>query len=217
MSKVMANGNDRIKFPINEPAVGQEEVADRRVSRVLPGPRRPAHRARDRRHHRDGDRAARPRGRVPPVPDDVLRGAAGPGGQDRRAARRARVARHPGRSRSGRLSAPDLHEAGRGPARRCSTRSSSAKARRASARETSRRCSRRSSGSRRRGATSEGRGCRDGGRDSRDGLAPAIAMPSEPVIYDGMHDADLSHAWARSRASGTSRSGGPTADCTPKS
>ena len=51
MSKVMANGNDRIKFPINEPAAGQEEVADRRVPRVLPGPGRAAHRARHRRHH----------------------------------------------------------------------------------------------------------------------------------------------------------------------
>ena len=36
MSKVMANGNERIKFPINEPAEGQEEVADRRVPGVLP-------------------------------------------------------------------------------------------------------------------------------------------------------------------------------------
>ena len=35
MSKVMANGNDRIKFPINEPAGGQEEVADRGVPRFL--------------------------------------------------------------------------------------------------------------------------------------------------------------------------------------
>ena len=52
MSKVMANGNERIKFPINEPAAGQEEVADRRVPRVLRRPGRAAHRDRDRRHHR---------------------------------------------------------------------------------------------------------------------------------------------------------------------
>ena len=45
MSKVMANGNGRIKFPINEPAAGQEEVADRGVPRVLRRPRRAAHRA----------------------------------------------------------------------------------------------------------------------------------------------------------------------------
>ena len=55
MSKVMSNGNGRIKFPINEPAAGQEEVADRRVPRVLRRPRRAAHRHRHRRHHRDGD------------------------------------------------------------------------------------------------------------------------------------------------------------------
>ena len=51
MSKVMANGNDRIKFPINEPAQGQAEVADRRVSGLLQGPGRAAHGARHRRHH----------------------------------------------------------------------------------------------------------------------------------------------------------------------
>ena len=73
MSKVVANGNDRIKFPINEPAQGQEEVADRRVPGVLPGPgvQHMAHR--HRRHHRDGDGAAGPRRRVPPGADDVLR------------------------------------------------------------------------------------------------------------------------------------------------
>ncbi len=73
MSKVMANGNERIKFPINEPAQGQEEVADRRVPRLLRGPGRAAPGAGDRRHHRHGDRAARPRRRVPHGADDVLR------------------------------------------------------------------------------------------------------------------------------------------------
>ena len=34
MSKVMTNGNGRIKFPINEPAE-QEEISNRRVFRFL--------------------------------------------------------------------------------------------------------------------------------------------------------------------------------------
>ena len=35
MSKVVANGNHRVKFPLNEPAVGKKQVPDRRVPRVL--------------------------------------------------------------------------------------------------------------------------------------------------------------------------------------
>ena len=52
MSKVMADGKGRVKFPINEPAEGQAQVADRGVPRVLRRRRRPAHRARDHRHRR---------------------------------------------------------------------------------------------------------------------------------------------------------------------
>ncbi|MEI2721709.1 MAG: hypothetical protein V9E87_16580 [Gemmatimonadales bacterium] len=62
MSKVMSNGNGRIKFPINEPAQRQEEVADRGVPRLLPRPGRAARRDRDRRHHHDGPRRCRARG-----------------------------------------------------------------------------------------------------------------------------------------------------------
>ena len=47
MSKVVTSGNGRIKFPINEPAEGQAQVADRRVPRVLRRARRAAHRALD--------------------------------------------------------------------------------------------------------------------------------------------------------------------------
>ena len=36
MSKVVANGNHRVKFPLNEPADRQAEEPDRRVPRVLP-------------------------------------------------------------------------------------------------------------------------------------------------------------------------------------
>ena len=50
MSKVVANGTHRVKFPLNEPAIAQEEVADRRVPGVLRRPRRPAHRAGHQRH-----------------------------------------------------------------------------------------------------------------------------------------------------------------------
>ena len=60
MSKVVASGDHRVKFPLNEPAAGQEEVADRRVPRVLPRPRRAAPGPGDARHLRDRRRAAGP-------------------------------------------------------------------------------------------------------------------------------------------------------------
>ena len=50
MSKVVANGNHRVKFPLNEPAHRQEEEPDRRVPGVLPGPRRAAPGAGHQRH-----------------------------------------------------------------------------------------------------------------------------------------------------------------------
>ena len=42
MSKVVASGDHRVKFPLNEPAAGQAQVADRRVPGVLRRPRRAA-------------------------------------------------------------------------------------------------------------------------------------------------------------------------------
>jgi 4-hydroxyphenylpyruvate dioxygenase len=54
MSKVMQNGNGRIKFPINEPASRQEEEPDPGVSRLLPRPGHAAHRAAHRGHRRHG-------------------------------------------------------------------------------------------------------------------------------------------------------------------
>ena len=60
MSKVMANGNDRIKFD-QRTRVRQEEIADRGVPGFLSRARRPAPGARDGRHHRNGDDAARSR------------------------------------------------------------------------------------------------------------------------------------------------------------
>ena len=56
MSKVVADGTRKVKFPLNEPAVGQAQVADRRVPGVLRRSRRAAHRAGHRRH-----RGQRPR------------------------------------------------------------------------------------------------------------------------------------------------------------
>ena len=61
MSKVMSNGNERVKFPINEPAARQTQIADRRVPGVLPRPRRAAHRHGHGQHHRDRGHAARGR------------------------------------------------------------------------------------------------------------------------------------------------------------
>ena len=52
MSKVVADGSRRVKFPINEPAAGPAEVADRRVPGVLRRARRPAHCPGHRRHRR---------------------------------------------------------------------------------------------------------------------------------------------------------------------
>ena len=47
MSKVMANGNGYVKFPINEPAEGKKQIADRGVPGLLPRPGCPAYRPRD--------------------------------------------------------------------------------------------------------------------------------------------------------------------------
>ena len=52
MSKVVADGSAQGEVPAERAGDRQEEVADRRVPRVLRRPRRPAHRAGDRRHRR---------------------------------------------------------------------------------------------------------------------------------------------------------------------
>lgn len=82
MSKVVADGTLKVKFPINEPHDREEEVADRRVPGVLRRRGRPAHRARHERHrrlrarHEGGGRA------VPGHPGLVLRHPGGVGGRD---------------------------------------------------------------------------------------------------------------------------------------
>ena len=64
MSKVMANGNGRIKFPLNEPAKGKKKSQIDEYLEFYQGPGMPAHCARDRQHYRDGHQASRQRCRV---------------------------------------------------------------------------------------------------------------------------------------------------------
>ena len=75
MSKVVANGNHRVKFPLNEPAVGEAQEPDRRVPRVLPAAPAPSTSplaTNDILAHRR--RAAGQRCRVPRHPRLLLRG-----------------------------------------------------------------------------------------------------------------------------------------------
>ena len=60
MSKVMSNGNERVKVPDQRAGRRQAQVADRRIPGVLSRPRRAAHRHGHGRHHRDGELAAPP-------------------------------------------------------------------------------------------------------------------------------------------------------------
>ena len=115
MSKVMTNGNGRIKFPINEPATGKKKS---QIQEYLdwyrsPGCQHIALRTED----IVGDRppAARQRRRVPGPAARVLRDAGRPRRRRRRADRHARGARHRGRPRRGGLPPPDLHPPGPGP------------------------------------------------------------------------------------------------------
>lgn len=73
MSKVVADGTLKVKFPINEPHDREEEVADRRVPGVLRRPRRPAHRTGHQRHHRQRPGDARRRCGIPGHPRLLLR------------------------------------------------------------------------------------------------------------------------------------------------
>ena len=121
MSKVVASGNHRVKFPLNEPAVGKKQVADRRVPRVLRRPRRAAPRAGHQRHPARRVDVLRAKGvEFLATPDSYyndpeLRARIG---EVRVPDRGAADARHPGRPRRGRLPAADLHQADRRPADR---------------------------------------------------------------------------------------------------
>ena len=67
MSKVMEGGHGKIKFPINEPAVGKKKSQIDEYLELLPRPGRPACRHGYRRHHRDSAPVAGSGRRVPPA------------------------------------------------------------------------------------------------------------------------------------------------------
>ena len=99
MSKVMASGNDRIKFPINEPAEGKKKSQIEEYLDFYRWPGRAAYRHHDRQHHRHRYRAPRPGGGVPHRSRYLLRHRPRPGRQDRREPGAAPRARHPDRPR----------------------------------------------------------------------------------------------------------------------
>ncbi len=111
MSKVMANGNLRIKFPINEPAEGKKKP-DRRVPGVLPRRRRAARRHRDQRHHRVGDAAAAGASSSSGCPASYYDTVLDRVGKIDEAMEPLSGTRHPGGPRRRGLPAPDLHPAG---------------------------------------------------------------------------------------------------------
>jgi 4-hydroxyphenylpyruvate dioxygenase-like putative hemolysin len=127
MSKVLWDGEGRIKLPINEPADGKKKSQIEEYPGLLPQPRRPAHGPRHRRHRRHGQRHARQRGPLPGGARHLLRrperSSTGPRSTPTSTAGRAG---HPGRPGRRGLPAPALHQERSRTGRRCSSRSSSA-------------------------------------------------------------------------------------------
>ena len=123
MSKVVANGNHRVKFPLNEPAIAKKKSQIDEFLEFYDGPGAQHLGAGHQRHPAHVD-AMRAEG-VEFLDDAglLLRrpGAARPDRRGAGADRGAAEARHPGRPRRGRLPAADLHQADRRPARRCSS------------------------------------------------------------------------------------------------
>ena len=158
MSKVVASGNHRVKFPLNEPAVGKKKSQIDEYLEFYGGPGRAAPRAGDQRHPgarstRCGRRASSSSPRPDSYYDDPAAAGAdrrGPG-PDRGAAAAAASWSTATRTATCCRSSPSRSATGR----RCSSSSSSGTARWASARATSRRCSRRSSASRHGAETSD--------------------------------------------------------------
>ena len=72
MSKVVANGNHRVKFPLNEPAVGKRKSQIDEFLEFYARARRPAPRPGHQRHPRHGGRDARGRRGVPGHPGLLL-------------------------------------------------------------------------------------------------------------------------------------------------
>ena len=191
MSKVMANGNERIKFPINEPAKGRRSRRSTSTWSSTTGPG-VQHMALATDDIIATVTALRDRGvEFLNVPTTLLRRAAGARRQDRRAGRRARRSSASSstaiRTATCCRSSPSRSRTGR----RCSTRSSSARARGASARGTSRRCSRRSSGSRRRAGIFEVRMASSA--RCADAMPTLRSAPDDPSTAI-QSDADLPHS-----------------------
>ena len=148
MSKVVADGRGRIKFPINEPAKSRRRSQIDEFLEFYGGPG-VQHIA-----MATGDIISSVRAMIKndvsflEGPACLLRDAAGSGGRREGRHARARRAGHSGRPRRRRLPAPDLHQAGRGPADAL-LRDHSAPGRAVSARGTSRPSSRPSNANRR--------------------------------------------------------------------
>ena len=116
MSKVMADGSGKIKFPINEPAEGKRksQIDEYLEFNEGPGVQHIALQSESIVHTIE---ALKDRGVLfLDDPGDLLRRGRGPGRRDRRGLRRPEAAEDPRRPRRGRLSAADLHEDGAGPA-----------------------------------------------------------------------------------------------------
>ena len=123
MSKVVANGNHRVKFPLNEPALGKKKS---QIDEYLefyggPGAQHVALATNDIVGTVDAMRAEGVE-----FLDDAGLLLRGPGAarahrQGAGADRGAAEARHPGRPRRGRLPAADLHQARPATGRRCSS------------------------------------------------------------------------------------------------
>ena len=116
MSKVMSDGQGKIKFPINEPAEGRRksQIEEYLEFNHGPGSQHIAMQTGGHRRDRRGSDAARRD--LPQHARGVLRRDARPGRHDRRELGRPAPAPDPRRPRRRRLSPPDLHEDGAGPA-----------------------------------------------------------------------------------------------------
>ena len=157
MSKVVANGNHRVKFPLNEPAIAKKKS---QIDEYLEfyrgaGAQHLAVATNDILASVDALRANGVEFLT--TPGLLLRGpgAARPHRRGPGADRGAPEPRHPRRPRRGRVPPADLHQAPRRPADGVLRADRAARLARASARATSRRCSRPSSASRTSAATSE--------------------------------------------------------------
>ena len=149
MSIVMSDDSYAIKFPLNEPAAGKRKSQIQEYLDYYGGPG-VQHIALLTTDIARTVGALRENGvEFLNVPDSYYDALPQRVGEIDEAIETISGARHPGRSRRGRLPAAALHQAGARTGRRCSSRSSSGRGAAASARATSRRCSRRSSASRR--------------------------------------------------------------------